>query len=105
MRLRPVCVATLLAALAGCGADTDAATVEKVIEEDWNAAAAGEATWPGRPELEGTTAEDVRCADPEPGTRVRCTVRLERGAARDEVPVVAELDEGGTLVGWQIGTS
>ncbi len=86
----------------GCGAGGDRDAVERLIEEDWNAAEAGDARWPGRPDLEGTTVAAVRCPSGAEGGRVVCTVRLDPGAPATELTVVADVDETGAVRRWRL---
>ena len=99
---RPAVLAVVAVVAAGCGASGDTQAVERLIEEDWNAAEAVDARWPGRPELDGTTAAAVRCPGEVEDGRVVCTVRLAPGGPADDVTVVAEVDSGGAVRRWRL---
>ncbi len=96
-------VAALAAVASGCAGQADTAAVERLIEEDWNGAAAGDARWPGRPELEGTRVDDVDCPAEAAAGTVVCTVRLARRGPAADVTVVADVDATGAVRRWRLG--
>jgi hypothetical protein len=100
-----VLAAVAVVALGGsaCGGAGDASAVERLIEEDWNAAEAGDARWPGHPDLDGTRAASVRCPGEVSRGSLRCTVRVEGGSrAHTELTVVADVDDGGAVRRWRL---
>lgn len=102
-RRRLLLLPALALTLAACGADqTSGSAVEKVVRDDWDGASTPEADahWPGRPELDGSSVEDVSCPDrPVAGGRMRCRVQLD---TRATVTVEAEFGDSEELVRWRV---
>ena len=97
--MRKLFAAPVLALLvvAGCGGlGATGKSAEKTIKADWTF----NSDFPGRPELHGSTVNEVVCQEKPRNQKVRCTVSvtLKDGGHRD-IPVIATFD-GPALSAW-----